>query len=76
MPQTSMWSTPASWASTHFLMSAGITWDEAGSKLSPGPYRFTGIRWMTSKPYCARYAWPWTRSIFFARPYGAFVSSG
>ena len=33
-------------ASTHFLISAGITCDDAGSKLSPGPYRLTGIRWI------------------------------
>ena len=27
-------------------------------------------------PYCSRYAWDWTSSIFLARPYGALVSSG
>ena len=37
VPQTSMWSSPASWASTHFLMRAGITWDTAALNLSPGP---------------------------------------
>ena len=47
-----------------FLISAGMTCEEEGSKLSPGPYRFTGIRWMTSNAYLARYVWPWTSGIF------------
>ena len=35
VPQHSIWSAPASTASTHFLIRAGITWLLAGSKLSP-----------------------------------------
>ena len=34
------------------------------------------IRKMALKPYCCRYACACTSIIFFARPYGAFVSSG
>ncbi len=37
VPQTSMAGSPASRASTHFLISAGMTCELAGSKLSPGP---------------------------------------
>ena len=33
-----------SFASTNFLMRAGMTWDLSGLKLSRGPYRFTGRR--------------------------------
>src|ERR671919_134458 len=36
-PQTSMWSAPASLASTQRLISAGMTWLTAGWNLSPGP---------------------------------------
>jgi hypothetical protein len=53
-PQTAISSSPRRFASTHFLMRAGITWLLASSKLSPGPYRFTGIRKMLLKPYCSR----------------------
>ena len=31
-------------ASTHFLTRAGMTWETAGWNLSPGPYRFVGMR--------------------------------
>jgi len=37
---------------------AGMTCELAGSKLSPGPYKLTGSRWMALNPYCWRYACP------------------
>ena len=38
----------------YFLINAGITCELLGSKLSPGPYKLTGIRKMELKPYCLR----------------------
>src|SRR5262249_4480940 len=45
VPQQTTVRAPASTASRNFLISAGMTCDDAGSKLSCGPYRLTGSRW-------------------------------
>src|SRR5471032_220489 len=44
VPQQATSDAPASTASRHLRMSAGITCDDCGSKLSCGPYRLTGSR--------------------------------
>ena len=67
-PHNTTLSSPRSFASTHFLINAGITCEVCMSKLSPGPYRFTGNRTMALKPYCCRYACACTSIIFLAKP--------
>lgn len=37
VPQTGISLAPVFTASTHFFIRAGITWEEPGLKLSPGP---------------------------------------
>jgi len=76
VPQTSTDALPVRLAVTNLRISAGITWLVCRSKLSPGPYRFTGKRKMPFSPYCCRYAWSMTSRAFLATPYGALVSSG
>ena len=76
MPHSVTEDAPDAFASAYFRMSAGMTWDEEGSKLSCGPYMLTSSRWMAHSPNSSRHACPCTSSIFFDRPYGALVSSG
>jgi hypothetical protein len=44
VPHTMTFLLPSRCASTIFLITAGITCDLAGSKVSPGPYKFTGSK--------------------------------
>ena len=59
---------PRSRALTNLRIIAGITCDVCRSKLSRGPYRFTGNSTMLFMPYCSRYPCDCTSIIFFAMP--------
>ena len=75
-PQTSMDFSPLAFAYPTRDIIAGLTWLALGSWLSPGPYILTGIKETPLKPNCFLYANSISIKVFFAMPYGAFVSSG
>ena len=68
VPHTSTSPAPLRRASTHFLISAGITWDTLGWNLSPGPYRFVGMRKAKRCPYCAALTWACTSMRLLGDP--------
>lgn len=66
VPQFVTDSAPERFASSNRLISAGMTCEPVGEKLSPGPYRLVGIAEIHGRPYCRRTACTCTMPAIFA----------